>query len=226
MLGAAMMLQLDDVLTKAEVARVRETLERAPFESGTVSGKKALKNNLQADKSNPEVQVATRAVLNRMFGRPEFTGFAMPKNCLLMFNRYDVGMTYKDHMDAALMGPSQSQALRADLSFTVFLTEPEEYEGGEFVLQSPFGEQRIKQPAGSFMCYPSDMLHRVDPVTAGTRWAAVGWIQSFLRDPRERALVAHLEDLRRRLVQDFPDSAYPEEFAEIHQNLLRMWAEV
>jgi PKHD-type hydroxylase len=226
MLRAAMMLQLDDVLTKQEVARIRDTLARAPYEPGTKSGKKALKNNLQADKAHPEVQVATRAVLNRMFARAEFTGFAMPKNCILMFNRYDVGMTYKDHMDAALMGPSQTQALRADLSFTVFLTEPEDYEGGEFVLQSPYGERRIKMPAGSFMCYPSDMLHRVDPVTTGTRWAAVGWIQSFLRDPRQRAMIAQLEDLRRRMVRDHPDSPYPEEFAQIHQNLLRMWAEV
>ncbi len=221
-----MMLQLDDLLNKQEVARVRETLTRAPYESGTTSGKKTLKNNLQADKNNQEVQVATRAVLNRMFARPEFTGFAMPRNVTLMFNRYDVGMTYKDHMDAALMGPSQTQALRADLSFTVFLTDPEEYEGGDFVLQSPFGEQRIKSRAGSFMCYPSDMLHRVDPISKGTRWAAVGWIQSFLREPRQRAMITHLEDLRRRLVLDHPDSPYPEEFAQIHQNLLRMWAEV
>jgi len=220
------MLQLDDLLTPAEVARVRDTLGRAPFETGTKTGKKTLKNNLQADRTHAEVQTATRAVLNKMFARSEFTGFAMPKNAMLMFNRYDVGMTYKDHIDAALMGPSQAQALRADLSFTVFLTDPADYEGGEFVLQSPFGEQRIKKPAGSFMCYPSDMLHRVDPVTKGSRWAAVGWIQSFLPDPRQRAVIEHLEDLRRRLVRDYPDSPYPEEFGQVHQNLLRMWADV
>jgi PKHD-type hydroxylase len=221
------MLVIPDLLTAQEIAVVRGTLERAPFVEGTISGKKSLKKNLQADKNHPEVQQATKAVISKMMSRREFTSFAMPKNVLLMFNRYDPGMTYKDHMDAALMGPSQAHAVRADLSFTVFLTDPDDYEGGEFILQTPFGAEKIKHPAGTLMCYPSTMLHRVDPIQKGTRWCAVGWMQSFLRLEEHRTIAHQLDDLRHRMADVLPeDSPLPEEFASVYQNLLRLWAEV
>lgn len=221
------MLVIPDLLTAQEVDKVRDTLRRAPFVDGTVSGKKTLKKNLQADQNHPEVQQATRAIIGKMMARREFTSFAMPKNVILMFNRYDPGMTYKDHMDAALMGPSQAQALRADLSFTLFLTDPADYEGGEFVLQTPYGEQRIKHPPGTFMCYPSTMLHRVNAIQKGTRWSTVGWVQSFLRLAEHRAIAHQLDDLRHRMVAALPpDSPFPEEFAAVHQNLLRLWSDV
>lgn len=222
-----MMLVIDDLLSEKEVAVVRDTLTRAHFVSGTTTGKSSLKNNLQAERSHPEIQQATRAITGKMLARHEFTAFAIPRNLTLMFNRYDVGMRYRDHIDAALMGPSQREALRADLSFTVFLTDPQSYEGGEFILQTPYGTQRIKRPAGSLICYPSTMLHRVEEISAGSRWAAVGWIQSFVRDPAQRALCHQMDQLRHRLVAELPaESDIPEEFGTIHQNLLRMWAEL
>jgi len=221
------MLVIPDLLSAQELGVVRGTLQRAPFVDGTTSGKKSLKKNLQADKTHPEVQQATKAIVGKMMARREFTSFAMPKNVILMFNRYDPGMTYKDHMDAALMGPSQAQALRADLSFTVFLTDPADYEGGEFILQTPYGTEMLKHPAGTLMCYPSNMLHRVDPIRKGTRWCAVGWVQSFLRLNEHRVIAHQLDELRYRMAEALPeDSPLPEEFASVYQNLLRLWAEV
>ena len=220
-----MLLKVRKLLEPNEVARLRETLERAQFVDGTVSGKRSLKRNLQANQSNPEVNAASKACVGRMFQRHEVTAYSIPKQIYLIFNRYDVGMEYKDHMDAALMGDSQ-RPLRSDISFTVFLTDAKDYEGGEFVLQSPYGEQRIKHDAGDVMLYPSTMLHRVDPITEGSRWCAVGWIQSFVKDTEKRRLLYEMDKLRYRIAEDYPESSYPEEFAQVHQNLLRMWAEV
>ena len=220
-----MLLNVEKLLGRSEVDRVRETLERAQFVDGTVSGKRALKRNLQANQANPEVSAASKACVGKMYQRHEVASYTIPKQIYLIFNRYDVGMEYKDHMDAALMGDSQ-RPLRSDISFTIFLTDPEKYEGGEFVLQTPYGEQRIKRAAGDLMLYPSTMLHRVDPITSGSRWCAVGWIQSFVKDAEHRRLLFEMDKLRYRIAEDLPDSSYPEDFAQVHQNLLRMWAEV
>ncbi|MEX0922194.1 MAG: Fe2+-dependent dioxygenase [Rhodovibrionaceae bacterium] len=220
-----MLLKVPQLLEPKEVARLRETLERAQFVDGSVSGKAALKRNLQANQANPEVSAASKACVGRMFQRREVTAYAIPKQIYLIFNRYDVGMEYKDHIDAALMGDSQ-RPLRADISFTVFLTDAKDYAGGEFVLQTPYGEQRIKHDAGDVMLYPSTMLHRVDPITEGVRWCAVGWIQSFVKDAEQRRLLFEMDRLRYRIAEDLPESSYPEDFGQVHQNLLRMWSEV
>jgi PKHD-type hydroxylase len=124
------------------------------------------------------------------------------------------------------MGGIRNQPMRADLAFTVFLTDPRAYEGGEFVLQSPYGEQRIKEEAGNAIVYPANMLHRVDPVTSGSRWAAVGWIQSMVRDDACREILAEVMALREQAVAAFPDSELQERFDHVHGNLVRLWAEV
>ena len=220
-----MLLKVPQLLTKQEVARVREVLANNPFQDGAASGKATLKKNLQADQSNQQVQQASRACVSKLFQRDEVTSYSIPKQIYLIFNRYDPGMEYKDHIDAALMGET-GRPLRADISFTIFLSEAEDYEGGEFVLQTPYGEQRIKSAAGDAMLYPSVSLHRVDPVTTGARWAAVGWIQSYIQDNAQRQMVYQMDQLRHEMAADFPESAYPEKFGVIHQNLIRMWAEV
>ncbi len=220
-----MLLKVPKLFGSAEVSQLRDTLERAQFVDGSVSGKAVLKRNLQANQAAPEVTAASKACVGRMFQRQEVTSYAIPKQIYLIFNRYDPGMEYKDHMDAALMGDSQ-RPLRADISFTIFLTDPGDYEGGEFVLQTPYGEQRIKHGAGDVMLYPSTMLHRVDPITTGSRWCAVGWIQSFVKDSEQRRLLFEMDKLRHRIATDLPESSYPEDFGQVHQNLLRMWSEV
>lgn len=221
-----MLITIPDVLNAREILEIKRLLEKHQFVSGTATGKATLKNNLQANPQAPEVQRALQGVLNGLMRKDEFTAFAIPHNVQLMFNRYDPGMTYKDHIDAALMGPSQRQALRSDLSVTVHLTDPKTYAGGDFVIQTPYGEQRVRGGLGSAIVYPSSMLHRVEPIIGGSRISCVGWIQSFVRDTEDRLLIWELDKLRHDLAAAHPESEFPERFGQIHQNLLRKWVEV
>ncbi len=221
-----MLIKISKLLNDADLAQVRDALKSAQFAEGVMTGKKSLKRNLQAVQSSPGINDATKAIAGALMRRREFTSYVIPKQVFLMFNRYDVGMEYKDHMDAALMGGGEQPPLRSDVSVTVFLTDPDSYQGGEFVLQSPYGEMRIKEPAGHAIAYPSNMLHRVNPVTEGSRWACVGWAQSFVQDTSQRLIIHELDELRYSLTADMPESPYPEILARTYQNLLRMWAEV
>jgi PKHD-type hydroxylase len=221
-----MLLKLHGVLAPAEVAEVRRIIEAATFADGAVSGNAALKKNLQAARGTEEFGAAIQKVVGALMARTDFKNYAVPRQVTLEFNRYDPGMFYKNHMDAALMGGIRGQPMRADLAFTVFLTDPRTYDGGEFVLQTPYGEQRIKEQPGNAIVYPANMIHRVEPVTGGTRWAAVGWIQSMVRDDRQREILAEVMQLREKAVAASPDSELPERFDRLHGNLLRLWAEV
>lgn len=221
-----MLLKLENVLNQAEVADIRRIVEAAKFIDGAVSGKATLKKNLQAARGTEEFGTAIQKVVGALMARPDFKDYAVPKQITLEFNRYDPGMFYKNHMDAPLMGGVRSQPIRSDLSFTVFLTDPRTYDGGEFVLQTPYGEQRVKEEAGNAIVYPSNMIHRVDPVQSGIRWAAVGWLQSMLRDPAQRDIHYEVSRLREQVVTAFPDSELQERFDRLQGNLLRLWAEV
>jgi len=221
-----MLLKLENVLNPSEVADVRRIVEAAKFVDGAVSGKATLKKNLQAARGTEEFGTAIQKVIGALMARQEFKDYAVPKQITLEFNRYDPGMFYKNHMDAPLMGGLRSQPIRSDLSFTVFLTDPRTYDGGEFVLQTPYGEQRVKEDAGNAIVYPSSMIHRVDPVQSGTRCAAVGWIQSMLRNQAEREIHYEVSSLREKVVAAFPDSELQERFDHLQGNLLRLWAEV
>lgn len=221
-----MLLKLEGVLKEAQVVSVRQIIEQAKWVDGAVSGKGTLKKNLQADRSTPEFDQAIKTVITALMSRPDFKNYAMPKQVTLEFNRYDPGMFYKNHMDAALMGGVRSQPMRADLSFTVALTDLSDYTGGEFVLQTPFGEERMKVQAGDGIVYPSNMIHRVDPIESGTRWAAIGWIQSMVRDNVKREILYEVDQLREGVVREFPDSEYQERFDQLRGNLTRLWAEV
>jgi PKHD-type hydroxylase len=129
-------------------------------------------------------------------------------------------------MDSALMGGVGGQPLRTDLSFTVYLTDPESYRGGEFILETPFGQERIKEKAGNVIVYPSTMLHWVEPIEEGSRLSAVGWIQSMLRDESQRQIMREIDTLRSHTVKAFPDSDMQERFDRLQSNLMRYWAEV
>jgi len=138
----------------------------------------------------------------------------------LLLSRYDPGMEYGRHTDNALMGQ-----YRSDVSFTVFLSDPNDYEGGELVMEGADDERAYKLPAGAAIAYPSSTLHRVTPVTSGVRLAAVGWVQSWIRDPAEREVLFDLETVRRSL---YAQSGKTDEFNLLSKsvaNLLRRWAE-
>jgi len=221
-----MLLKIPDVLSAPQVAQLRALLEAQAFRDGRETGHPKLKQNLQLLGGTPEgqqgVQLVTRALLaNRLF-----TAFALPRSFQVMFNRYEPGMFYKDHMDAALMGGLSKAPLRTDLSFTVFLSDPASYQGGDFVMRTSFGDLTVRGEAGQAICYPSNMLHRVEPVTGGARWAAVGWLQSFVRDLDQRLVLFELDQLRERVTRKSVEHPEDEAFGRLRENLLRLWVEV
>lgn len=220
------MLKLPGVLAPDALAALRRQLDAAQLVDGTVSGKATLKKNLVSAQGNPGLEQPTQTVIQALSLQPDFKAYAVPKQVTVVFNRYDAGMFYRTHMDAALMGGLRRQPLRADLSFTLFLSEPGDYGGGELVLESPFGEVSLKEPAGTVVVYPSSMLHRVETVSQGARVAAIGWVHSMFRDQAQRQLLFDLYELRRDLVGAFPDSPYQERVDRIQENLVRLWAEV
>ena len=221
-----MILRLAQVLRPEEAAAMRASLEQSEMVDGTVSGKTSLKNNLQSAQGNPGMEQATQAVLRALMGREDVQSYAAPRQITMVFNRYDTGMFYKNHMDAALMGGMQRQPLRTDLSFTLFLSDPDSYQGGALVVETANGEIQLKGPAGDAVLYPSNMLHRVETITQGSRWAAVGWIQSLFRDPEQRAILFDLYKLRGEIGQLAPDSRLQEQADRIRENLVRRWADI
>lgn len=221
-----MLLQIPSLLTPQQVQELLGELERIPFQDGTVSGNKQLKRNLQLAGQTPEAQKLLNLVVRALLANRLFTSFAQPRNFQLVFNRYEAGMFYKDHMDAALMGNARGQPLRTDLSFTVFLTDPATYEGGDFIMRTNFGDLRVRGGAGGAICYPSNMLHRVETVTKGARWAAVGWVQSFVRGLDERLALFEVDQLRERITANNVEHPEDEHFSRLRENLLRLWVEV
>lgn len=219
-----MLIQIADVIDGAMLGALREMAERTElFREGAATAgwhAKERKKNLQA-KPGEETRGALKSVEERLLANELFASAARPKRLVgLMLSRYEPGMNYGSHVDDALM-----QGVRTDVSFTVFLNGPGEYEGGELVTDEPSGEQRIKGPAGSAVLYPSTTLHRVEPVKTGVRLAVVGWVRSYVRDEARREMLFDLDRAARRL-RDAKDAGDALELVlKTRSNLLRMWAE-
>ncbi len=218
------MLTISEVLTAEDADRVRTGLERAPFTSGKKTAGAAarkVKANAQADGSNAKVQALARFVREAMERHPVFSLYARPARWSpIMFNRYVGGDAYGMHVDDPVMGEGPAQ-LRSDLSFTLFLSDPETYGGGELIVDGLDGEREVKLPAGSLVIYPTGALHRVTPVTSGERLAAVGWIQSLIRRSEEREILFDMSRVRASL----GDSEARLTLDKAIGNLLRLWCE-
>jgi PKHD-type hydroxylase len=214
------MLTIADVLTPEDVERVREGLGSAPFGDGkrTASGPaKTVKANAQTDGSDARVQALAKFVRDALERHPVFSLYARPARWSpLLFNRYRGGDAYGFHVDNPVMGE-----VRTDLSFTVFLTDPDNYEGGALLVDGLDGEREVKLSAGSVVLYPTGALHRVTPVTSGERLAAVGWIQSLIRRADEREILFDLGRTRASL----PDSEPRLILDKAIGNLVRLWGE-
>lgn len=205
---------------------MNQVLERAElFEPGTVTAgraAKAAKANLQAGNQQPEVQRIIAKATQALQDNNLFQRFALPLQIGRVFiNRYDAGMRYDTHYDDAYIA-----GIRTDLSFTLFLSEPDSYTGGELELQSPTGSQALKLPAGSAIVYPSSQLHAVLPVERGTRIAIVGWVQSRIKSTEQRQLIFELTNS----IQSLANSATSPEPAllqlrHVRNNLIRMWGD-
>ena len=193
-----MLLHIPAVLSKQEVAHFRRVLEGTEWVDGNVtSGPQAAlaKRNLQVPQEAPQAVELGEIILRALGGNPMFNAAALPLRVFPpLFNRYDEGMGFEAHVDNAIRYiPQARQRLRTDLSTTLFLSEPEEYDGGELVIEDTYGEHRVKLPAGDMVLYPADSLHRVEPVLRGGRWASFFWTQSMVRDHGDRELLFRLD---------------------------------
>lgn len=216
-----------NVLTSAQLQEVRTWLADQPFEVGSKTAGWAatlVKSNEQLDPKARHYEKLQQLVIGALAANEVFTLAAMPKALRpILFSRYTSGMGYGDHVDNALMG--ETTRIRSDLSFTLFLSEPSEYQGGELVIEDTQGTHAHKLDAGALVLYASDALHRVETVTSGARQVAVGWVQSLIRDPRQRQIVFDLEVVRRQLFQQQGKTAQFDALSKSISNLWRLWAE-
>ena len=226
-----MLIHIPQVLTAEELAHARVELARAPWRDGrATAGPQALqvKNNEQLSQDSSESQRLQALVLQAINRHPVFFSAALPKKIFNpLFNRYG-GETghYGQHIDAAIMhSRNPSQYVRSDVSCTLFLADPDEYEGGELTIHDTFGAQKVKLPAGDMVLYPSSSLHEVVPVTQGYRIASFFWIESMVRSDEQRRLLYELDMNLLRLRNQHGENAETTALTGTYHNLLRMWAD-
>jgi PKHD-type hydroxylase len=218
-----MQMVIANVLSAAELDTLRGALAKAHFVDGRDTAgfaAREVKHTLQTAGSDPAIESARQIVRERLLANEVFALAVRPKALSLMFSRYEPGMRYGAHVDDAIMA-----GMRSDVAFTLFLAEPDSYDGGELMIDSAAGEEAIKLAAGSIVAYPATSLHRVAEVKRGVRLAAVGWARSFVRDAAQRELLFDLDTARRTL---FAQQGRSREFDLVSKslaNLLRMWAE-
>jgi PKHD-type hydroxylase len=225
-----MMLHVPKVLDAAQVADFRKRLAVAGWTDGRVTAgyqSARAKNNLQLPESDPvarELSAAVRVALDRS---PLFFAAALPRRVFTpLFNLYKEGNGFGDHVDNAVRFEHTGQPLRTDLSATLFLSGPEEYDGGELVIGAASGTHSVKLPAGDMVLYPASTIHKVESITRGERLASFFWIQSMVRDEAERTLLFNLDLAIQTLNQDHPGHASTVGLVGVYHNLLRKWAEL
>jgi len=226
-----MLLHVPDVLSADQVAHCRRIVDGAEWIDGRVTaGYQAapLKSNRQIPEDHPAAREAGDLVVKALERVPLFRSAALPyKVYPPMFNRYDSGETFGIHVDTALRGVAGTpHRVRTDLSATLFLSAPEDYDGGELVIEDTYGAHSVKLPAGHMILYPGSSLHQVRPVTRGTRIASFFWIQSMVREDSRRTMLFEMDSAIQQLGRDVPDHRAVVQLTGVYHNLLRQWAEV
>ncbi len=226
-----MMHHLPAVLSASQLAQCRELLAAADWADGKVTaGSQAaqVKNNRQLPEDSPAAQALRGIVLEALSQSALFFTAALPKRIYPpLFNRYgDEANSFGNHVDNAVRThPATARHVRTDLSFTLFLNEPHEYEGGELIIEDGFGGRAVKLAAGDLILYPSYSVHRVEPVTRGQRLACFSWLESMVREPQQRDLLFELDMSILDLRQQHGDDATAVRLTNCYHNLLRMWAQ-
>ncbi|MBN8605674.1 MAG: Fe2+-dependent dioxygenase [Caulobacterales bacterium] len=227
-----MLLTIPNVLSKDAVARLRGQIDAATWVDGNVtSGRQSAmaKHNLQLPEESAAARAAGNLILDALEKAPLFIAAALPLKIFPpLFNRYGVGQTFGMHVDNALRVRQDGQfRIRADLSATLFLSEPEDYDGGELIIEDTYGGHSVKLAAGDMVLYPSSSLHRVEPVTRGARVASFFWIQSMVRETAQRALLFDMDMAIQQLsTQVGIDHPAVISLTGNYHNLLRMWADI
>jgi len=224
-----MLLQLQNVLTRDQLEGARSLLADVEFKDGKTSAGMAaarVKQNLEADRTVTSISQVDNLVMGALVRHPDYRAGALPlKVAAPFYARYVPGMRYGDHVDDPIMGGAEG-LYRTDVAITIFLSAPDEYDGGELVVRSAFGEQSVKLSAGDGVLYPASSLHHVTEVTRGERLVAVTWVQSMVRDPARRELLYQLNQARELLLKKSPDAPETAQINTAYVNLVRMWGEV
>jgi PKHD-type hydroxylase len=226
-----MLLDIPEVLTHDEVARARQLLDQADWVDGRVTAghqSARAKHNLQLPEDHPAARQIGDAIVTALQRNPLFVAAALPLRVFPpLFNRYEGGGSFGSHVDNAIRQVTGTpHRIRTDLSATLFLAAPDEYDGGELLVEDTYGVHSVKLPAGHLVLYPSTSLHSVRPVTRGARLAAFFWIQSMIRDDGQRTLLFDLDTAIQRLNQDTPDHPASVQLTGVYHNLLRRWADL
>jgi len=228
-----MLLQIPQVLSPDQVAHCRDRLASAAWADGRITAghqSAQAKDNAQLPEHDPVARELGALVLEALARNTTFFSAALPRRVYPpLFNRYAGGQSFGFHVDNAVRydrSRGGADAVRTDVSATLFLSSPEDYDGGELVIEDTYGEQRVKLQAGDIVLYPGTSLHRVTPVTRGERIASFFWIQSMVREDAQRRLMFDLDVSIRRLTQDVPDHPALVQLTGVYHNLLRRWTDV
>ncbi len=225
-----MLLRIPSVLTAEQVAQCRQALATAPWADGRASAghqSSQVKQNLQVPESHPVAHELGDMILATLERHPLFLSAALPLKVVPpLFNRYEGGGTYGTHIDGAIWQIAGTvHRVRTDLSATLFLTPPEEYDGGELTVEDTYGPHKVKLPAGDMILYPGTSLHHVTPVTRGTRISAFFWIQSMVRDDGQRTLLFDLDMAIQQVRGAVSEQGPAVQLTNVYHNLLRQWAD-
>jgi PKHD-type hydroxylase len=225
-----MLLQIPDLLSMSELAHCRRVLEQAQWVDGRVTAgrQSALaKDNFQLPEDLPAARQLSDSILAALERSPLFMSAALPLKVFPpLFNRYESGQSFGNHVDNAIRQVTgTSHRVRSDLSATLFLNPPEEYDGGELVVEDTYGVHQVKLPAGHLILYPASSLHHVRPITRGARLASFFWIQSMVRDDGQRTLLFDLDNAIQRLSEETLSHPVDVQLTAVYHNLLRRWAD-
>ena len=224
-----MLVTIPDLLTAAEVAEARAALMAADWQDGRATAghrAAAVKRNEQLPLDHPLARHWGAVIVDRLAAHPVFVAATLPLHVLPpRFNRYAGGGSYGSHVDNAIFPmPGTSVRVRSDVSATLFLSDPADYDGGELVIEDSFGEQRVKLAAGTLVTYPGSSLHRVEPVTRGARLAAFFWTQSLVAGAAQRRTLYDLDRAIQALAAEHPEHASIDALTGVYHNLLRQWS--
>jgi len=226
-----MLIQIPNVFDPEHVNAFRERLDAAEWIDGDVTAghqSRRAKNNMQLAEHDPIAAELGDLIVAALERNSLFVSAALPRKVFPpLFNRYSGGQSFGTHVDNAIRQVTGTEhRVRTDLSATLFLSNPDEYEGGELVIEDNYGVQRVKLTAGSMILYPASSLHHVTPVTSGARVSSFFWIQSMVRDDGERTLLFDLDTSIQRLAAEAPDHPSVIQLTGVYHNLLRRWADV
>jgi PKHD-type hydroxylase len=226
-----MLVQIQNVLSREQVTTSRRLLDASEWIDGSVTAghqSRLAKNNMQLAENDPAAIEIGNLLVGALERNPLFVSAALPSRIFPpLFNRYSGGQNFGTHVDNAIrqVGGTTNR-IRTDLSATLFLSEPDEYDGGELVIEDTYGVQRVKLPPGHMILYPASSLHHVTPVTRGERVASFFWIQSMVRDDGQRTLLFDLDSAIQEVAAVAPGGPQAVKLTGIYHNLLRRWADI